>query len=270
MEQQFSEELTTLKDLGLTLIQAKVYLTLFKLGPSKTSVIAAEATVARPDVYRNLIKLQKLGLVEKSIETPTRHKALPLNQGLSLLLERRTAQFKDLRAKTKILLARAKTAKIKNPKNRDQSLVQFILTPSGLPVTERIKTAIVNAKQNIDLVLSWKSFACWMLDTFAESMEIAWTKHVETRFIIERPFESETEEELLNFCRKKPSCQIRFMQHQPKISLGIYDKKEVSIMVDPMNGLTGSPVLWSNNDSLLYLAEDYFEVHWRTAIKNTY
>jgi sugar-specific transcriptional regulator TrmB len=267
LEQKLSEELQTLSDLGLTLIQARVYSALVWYGPSKVSEIAKNSNVARPDVYRTLLKLQEIGLVEKIIEMPVKYKVTPIGEGLSLLLDRKTKQYEELRARTHILL---ETARMKKPKKFSSNINQFVLVPGGKTVIERIRLAIEKAMQSVDLVLSWKRFSRGIVSTFAESIEIAWKKKVEIRFAIERPSESKTDKELVKFCREKPSCDVRLIQHQPKTVLGIYDKKEVFIIVDPEKDLSDSPALWSNNPSLISLAEDYFEVLWVTASENTH
>ena len=94
MELQFSEP-KVLMDLGLTLVQARVYLALVESGISKISTISKISKVARPDTYNNIKKLQKLGLVEAIIQSPRTYRAIPIIEALSLLLERRRAQFRN-------------------------------------------------------------------------------------------------------------------------------------------------------------------------------
>jgi sugar-specific transcriptional regulator TrmB len=67
-----------------------VYTALLESGPLRVSAIAKISKVARPDVYRNLSKLQKIGLVEKIIRKPVEYRAIPMKKGLSLLLETKT------------------------------------------------------------------------------------------------------------------------------------------------------------------------------------
>jgi sugar-specific transcriptional regulator TrmB len=168
-----SEELQTLSDLGLTLIQARVYLALVEFGPSKVSEIAKNSKVARPDVYRTLSKLQTLGLVEKIIEGPVKYKAISMDRELALLLERKTRRYEELRARTRILL---EAARAKKSKKFNSNKNQFIWIPGGKTVIERIRIAIEKATQSIDLVLSWKRFSRGIVSSFAESMEISWKK----------------------------------------------------------------------------------------------
>ena len=54
-----------LMDLGLTLLQAKAYLALSQLGKATVKTISKTANVARQDVYRVMLALEKLGLAEK-------------------------------------------------------------------------------------------------------------------------------------------------------------------------------------------------------------
>jgi hypothetical protein len=53
----------------------------------------------------------------------------------------------------------------------------------------------------------------------------------------------------------------------PNTVIGIYDKKEVFIVIDPKEGLFDSPALWSNNQSLITVVKDYFEILWLTAME---
>lgn len=263
MEPQFSD-LQVLMDLGLTLVQARVYLALVESGPSKTSAISEVSKVSQPDIYKNLSKLQELGLVEKIIKVPLEYRAISMSKGLSLLLETKTSQYEKVRAETRLLLDTAQERKINRKKNIESP--QYVLIPKGRTVVERISTAIAQAKISMDLVLSWKRFSRGLVSTFAESMEVAWARKVEVRFIVESPLKSKTAKQLVKFCKEKPCCQMKFIPHCPAVVLGIFDKKEVFIIVNPKADLPGSPALWTNNSSLIALAQEYFEIKWLTAI----
>lgn len=264
MEPQFSE-LQVLVDLGLTLKQAKVYSALAKRGSLRIMEISKSSKVARPDVYPALAKLQQLGLVEKIIEKPLKYRATPLKKGLSVLLETKTCQYEKVKAETEIL--RNTTEINKTERKKPTEISQFILIPEGRAVVDRIATAIENAQQSIDLVISWKRFSVGIVSTFAESIEKAWAKKTKIRFLIEIPPESETARQLVDSC-EKPFSEIRFSVRHPKTVFGVYDKKEIFIMVNPKTDLTGSPALWSNNPSLIALIEDFFEILWLTALES--
>jgi len=264
LELQNSEN-QTLIDLGLTLLQARVYLALIRSGPSKVATISKLANVARPDAYRTLAKLQQLGLVEKLIEKPIRYRAISMKKSLTFLLRSKAEEYKKLRAETELLL---KTYKEKDAKKVLQTEAdRFVLIPKRRAVIERIREAIEGSQRSVDLILSWKRFSRGMLSTFAESCERAWARGVKFRFVLEKPEEGKAAEHVLQICRKSPACQIKFIPTHPKTVLGIYDEKEVFVIVNPKMELADSPALWSNNQSLIHLAQNYFEVLWTTSMK---
>jgi sugar-specific transcriptional regulator TrmB len=263
LETHFSK-LQVLRDLGLTSSQAKIYLALLESGTLRISAIAKLSDVPRPDVYRNLSKLHETGLVEKIIRTPVEYRALPMKKGLSLLLETKTRQYETVKAETQVLLD---TAKLKKRKKTEQP--QFVLIPKGKTVISKIRDAIEKAESSIDLVLSWKRFSQGISSTFDESMEIAWRKNVKTRFIIGVSLKGKTGKQLIQFCREKPFCQVRFISRYPETVFGIYDKKEVFIIAKSETDLPGSAALWSKNRSLISLAENYFEMLWLIAMAET-
>lgn len=265
MEKEFSKT-QVLLDLGLTLIQTKVYLALAESPALKVSEIAENAKVARPDVYSTLSSLHKKGLVEKILQKPLKYTAVPLNKGLGILLAKRTAKYRKIRAETQLLL---KTSEISNSnKSKAVQNTHFAIIPKGEQVINRINAAIENAQFNIDLVLSWKRFACGVITTFTETMEKAWKRNVEVRFIVERPPENKTAKELIENVKKNPSVQIRFIAKHPRTVFGIYDEKEMFLIVFSKTGLPGSPALWSNNHSLIALGRERFEALWHQATQS--
>jgi sugar-specific transcriptional regulator TrmB len=263
LEHQFSD-MRVLMDLGLTLVQAKVYLALVKSGSSKTSTISKGSKVAQPDIYKTISKLQKLGLVEKIVKTPLEYRAISMRKGLSLLLETKTRQYEKIRAETRLLSNLAKEKETNKKKNIEAP--QYVLIPKGRIAIERINTAIAQANISMDLVLSWKRFSRGIVSTFAESMEVAWARKVKVRFIVESPLKSKTAKQLVKFCKGKPCSQMKLIPHCPAAVLGIYDKKETFIITNPKTDLHRSPALWTNNSSIIALAQEYFEKKWLTAI----
>lgn len=242
-----------------------MYLALVESEPLTISTVSKITSVSRPDVYRTISKLHKMCLVEKIIRKPIEYQAIPIKEGLSLLLESKTHQYEKVRAEAQIWLHSPQLKK--KSKKKPVESPQFVLIPKGKTVINRIKTAIESAEQSIDLVLSWKRFSRGITSTFDESIEIAWAKNVKVRFIVEGPLASITGEHLVKFCREKPSCQVRFIPDYPKTVFGIYDDKEVFVIALSKTDLPGSAALWSNNPSLIGLARDQFESLWLTAIE---
>jgi len=265
LELQVSEP-RVLLDLGLTLVQAKIYLALVESGISRISTISKISGVARPDTYKNIPKLQKMGLVDEIVQSPKLFRAIPMNEALSLLLERKKNKFRKVRAETLLLMdkKRKKTEKKKPNNVSEVEKPQFVIIPRRAAIT-RIRAGIEKAQLTVDFVLSWKKFTRSMVNVFAESIETAWMKNIKNRFILECPLENETIKKLMCFYSGKPSCKIRYIKTCPKTNLVLCDKTEVFMLIDPTEDLRNVSAFWSNNPSFIALAIEYFEKTWQNA-----
>lgn len=67
-----------LRELGLSRREAEIYLFLWKKGPQKAYSVTAYLDIDRAQIYRSLTGLQEKGIVEVTIEAPTRYAATPI------------------------------------------------------------------------------------------------------------------------------------------------------------------------------------------------
>ncbi len=255
-------EVQTLTDLGLTLVQARVYLALARFGISKIALLAKASDVARPDVYRTLNKLYELGLVEKLVEVPVQFKALPIEEGIKVLLIKKQAEYERLKNETDALLG---SFKKRNMIDQAEAANQFILIPQKEAIVNRIRQAIDNSRYSVSVVISWKRFVHGVGNVFLESAQRAAERKINYRFIVEKAPSEEVNEAGNKLWNIYPSFQARFLVNMPKTVFGLYDSRELFVIIDPKMDISGSPALWTNNKGLIGLAQDYFEMLWQTA-----
>jgi len=253
------EELGIILDLGLKITEAKVYLKLIELGTAKVSVISKVSNVARPDVYRALSNLHELGLVEKIIANPLLFRANPVEQGISILLEQKANKYAELESQSAALIRKLRN---KNNRNYVKEQSQFILVPSKQAIIRSVRKSINNSHKRIDLFTSFKrlKFSCNFL---CDELEDAWQRGVKARVIIEK-----NDEPVFDFqktCWRAPHAKIKYIQSFPKAVMGIYDSKEVFIFVENEADFTDTSALWSNNSSLVSIAQYGFDSGWKKA-----
>ncbi len=259
----FFSELNVWMELGLTLTSARVYMALIKYGTLELLTLSKMAHVARPATYRTLNRLEEMGLIEKILEKPTKYRAIPKKEALSLLLEAKTEKFREIEKETRFLI---ETADTEREDIIDLALKpKFVYIPPGRGLASEIKTAMERAQFCMCNVLSWSRFSQGVLDRFSESLEKAIARKVEMRFIVETPPKSKTTEELIELCRGKYGLKIRFVRDQPNTFFAIYDRKEIMIVAISKSGFQNSPALWSNSSALVALGLDHFEELWRKA-----
>ena len=257
---EFSQEdLQSLVDLGLTFVQAKIFLTLIQTGIIKAQTISKLTKVSRADVYRTLAKLQEDGLVEKQISKPALFSAIPEKDAFNLLMERQTLKHRELKFKTANLLR-------KYQKEKHSSFHQFgfVFVPSREALIKRLNKAIERTHKSIDISTTCKRLTSAGF-SLSENLTNAWDRGVKGRAVIDVSEDRECDAIKEFWCA--PYAEIRYIPRVPKTVMALYDKTEVFVFTNPSAQLNESPALWSNVPSLVAMATDYFEILWSTAME---
>lgn len=262
------EDIEALTSLGLTMLQATVYLTLVEAGNSTIKDIAKTAGVARQDLYRITSELQERGLVEQIITKPITYKAIPLKNGVNVLLDE--LQRKRIEAQTEA------TELIKRYKNKQDTTKneaeenQCLLVTGKNAVIIKEKTMFDNAQKNVKIITSNKRFT-QRLYFLAEEPKNTTAETLKIQVIMDKGEPENYQdliEEVLKSYKGKLSFEAKYTPKPPPTVMAIIDKKEVIIIASPSKALTDSPALWSNNPSLVEIAHGYFEMMWHKAHKN--
>ncbi len=252
--------------MGLSSSQTKVYLALATLGKATGKTVWKCSGVARQDIYRVLAELLDKGLVEKTISRPTEFKAVPMYQGIDLLLTRKNNEYKKIEEETKKLLQRIRENQEKENPFEDKE--QFYLVPAKDAAWQTIKKSVTNAKKTIDAVFSWKQFlqlTTTQEDDIAESIK----RGVKYRWVVDKP---EKESNLPCVARtylESDSCQFKIgIPNSPEAALAIFDQNEVLVSTESqMPFYLDSAILWSNNASFVGSMQHYFSLMWEKAQK---
>jgi sugar-specific transcriptional regulator TrmB len=255
------QAVSTLKDLGLTTVQAKTYIALVKLNGATIKEIAQLSKVPRTDLYRSIEALEKKGLVEKIISKPSRFKTKSIDECINILhreieernreLLRKAVDLRDyLRTQLNTLLPHAGST-------------SYLLVPNK-SVISKIRKAITELENSLDVISSFSRFSAAMV-LFADEVENAWSRGVKCRFILEKPT---TESALLMNVGphvKKTTCRFKFIDVVPQTVVAIYDRKQVIVIENPKASLDESPCLWSNKQNMVSMSLQLFEMFWRKA-----
>jgi len=256
------EDLQIFVDLGLTLLQAKIYLSLVGSGRANVKRISQVTRVSRPDIYRSIYKLQDLGLIEQEITKPVIFKAVSITQAIDFLLNRQKIKHGDLEKRGKKFVE--KFAFDDNETLGEDA--KLILVPSQESLINKLKKAIDNTQLSIDVITSMNRFkqACYLLP---ESLQRAWKRNVKGRALVEV-----SEKEQIDFIKEvwmSPAAQLKYLNHMPDTIMAMYDKKEVFIFTKTSENLRDSPALWTDNPGIVAMAKNYFETLWSTSMENS-
>ena len=136
------KSIKTLVELGLSRTQAKIYLALVEKGTSTIRAVAENSGVGRPDTYRAMLELKRVGLIETILCSPTKYNPLPLPEAVSILIGQKHKEIRDLKEKTGKLLEEYEN-KISEQTNAFDN--EFVLVPKGKASINKGMTAILQA-----------------------------------------------------------------------------------------------------------------------------
>ena len=261
------QKVQTLKRLGLTSVQARVYLALVQSGILIARQISRISKVARQDIYRVLWALEKLGLVEKVITKPFSFKAIPIQECVSTLMERRIKEMSELRSKSRELIKCVTENQRKTIFPEKET--QFILIPKEAMVHERRKS-IETSQNSIDIITTCKRFV-QSIFKYGADYRRALKRGVKIRYIVGKP-EGESQLigviETLKFVKKYPLFKVKYFRDPIPTVLALVDKKKLFIFIVPTQELEESDALFSTNPSLIKLSEHCFEMMWLTGLED--
>jgi sugar-specific transcriptional regulator TrmB len=252
-----------LTQLGLTSLQAKVYLTLASIGQATLSDLSLNTKIDRANVYRVTNQLQGLQLIERMLMYPTQYKALPLNQGIRMLLDNKENEYLEVKAKSKVMLER-----FRQPERdfSEDDNCQFALIPDGKLIQRKFEQMINTNHKTHDILFYWQDFG---LD-YNEVLEI-WTKllvrGVRLRGIVYIEDGGKIPHEIVSLKKYSPDFELRRILTPPKATITIIDGKESFVSVTPKLHPSGHPSLWIQNPGILGVVQEYFDMCWRNSRK---
>lgn len=252
----------TLEKLGLTQLQAKIYLATVTLQRATAIKIATTANVARPDVYRILPSLEELGLIRKLIATPTMYEATPLKEACQILVQKKKDEYSQVQKESAELIRHY--AKKNNKQAPDIVDDSFSLIASKDLWIDKFVTATTDSQFSIETIGDWSSIIQMALNNTELYMNPL-SKGVKIRLITDKPTDPCITEEWTT--HSFPSLEIRFLDQRVPIKAMIFDRKTANMCVHSSQGNEFTPSLWSNNSEFVKVMIGYFENLWAKAKK---
>ena len=259
------EGIEILSQLGLTYCQARVYLSLINSGTTTVKTLSKTSKMAREQVYQTLPKILDLGLVVKIVDRPSKFKAIPIQECISMLMQRRTNRTCELETKTNELVNNFKETW--QPLSSSDS--KFILIPKKARVLKRIINFITTARTELKVVTLW-SRASYAFFTYHDLFRKALDNGTTIRFIVGNvPDILEKNLDHLDDLRNSPNFEVRFLKTPVKCIVAIKDKSEALLIIAASPELNGSSALCSTNFAFIELVRNYFDNMWAKSLELT-
>ncbi|MCW4005548.1 MAG: hypothetical protein NWF04_02970 [Candidatus Bathyarchaeota archaeon] len=263
----FESIVLILSELGLTTSEAKAYIALLQNGKSTIDTISKTTGIHRTNLYKIIQSLENKNLVERELKaSATRYRAIPFCDGISMLLDRKRLHMSELTSKTKTAIAQFE--RLKQPaagmtKKHDADSQYLTVVPRKRVIIEKQRKSIHKTALSIDIVTSKKRFSN-VIEEFMDDFQLALKRGVTIRIATEAHNIEKTTSGLLQTLQQNPNFEVRHIPSPINAIGGIFDNKEVCLILSPTTPFAASPALWSNNNCLIHITQTYFETHWKT------
>jgi len=256
------EDVQTLMELGLTLLQAKTYLALSALGNATIKKISKATNIAKQDVYRIMPKLQQLGLAEKIVAPQATFKAVNIENGTSVLLKNKEREYTNLQKKTKELIDSFKNANSRKP-IQEESL-QFSIISERFLLLRILDNITDNVQETIDFAHFWEFTRGMLFKHNPDILKRALERGVRIRWITETHKEDQEAEKILKTLTAYPLFKIRYVPPPIPLRIAIYDKKDAIMCLShlPEDWVSN---MWSNNKMFVKAVANCHEQMWNSA-----
>jgi sugar-specific transcriptional regulator TrmB len=254
-------DIRLLLQIGFTETQAKLYLSLINTGKTDAKTLSKHANVPRQATYRTLGELQEKGIVERIIALPQKYEAVPIQDGLSIILGQKAKEYDRTVEKTKEFLLKFSTQKetCANEQEYKISIVEGKET-----IIKKTRYALDNTQQSGTCYTTLQRWAQVNQEIF-ENIKKALDRGVRFRYVIERPYGEICLPKGVKSLLAKPNYEVRLTHSHLKANVAIFDNKEASFSFYPSKALAESPMIWTNHPSILTAFQSYFENTWATA-----
>ncbi len=265
------EVLKTLRNLGLTSLDSKIYIYLSKKGPQKGNEIAKALKVQKQQLYRSLKSLQRKAVASATLEHPARFCAVPFENVLDLFIKTKLEEAQIVQAeKTRLLSSwqAMQTAEVPDP------LARFMVIEGKNVVYSRIKQMIDATQKQLSVVSTVSGLA--RADQFG-LLGAGFGRRLrsQVRFRLLTSLSKENVGVMQALLKEMPKVDMRFEIRNPTVGSSVFprmvirDQEEAIFFINPDADESlperDSLCLWTDCKSLVRSFSAMFEELWRNS-----
>jgi sugar-specific transcriptional regulator TrmB len=262
MEKDFTKELEIF---GLTVNQAKIYLTIIQAVSISVSKIAESTGLHRQDIYKILPKLEKMGLITKTLGAPTIVKAIPVKKALRNLVSLEKKEFSSRIAQMETSLKELSNTlgtlhETEPPLEEGEP--SFTLLTKENEIMNAADILYEKATVECDVVAS-RDLLTIRAASFRKRFQTAINNGAKIRLILEVPSKDERISTIIQRVRPNSgNFTAKFLINKNPKPFHVVDRKIVWISTAKTQP-SGLPcILWSNGQNIVGAYHERFERVW--------
>ena len=255
------EETLLLTQVGFTKTQAKIYLTLLKLKEPDAKTLSKDSNVPKPEVYRTLDELQKMGLAEKQITKPIRYTATPLQLGLQILMAKKIQEYKKTELEIKKFLRSHQSCQLDIPQEKEYKIA---MVEGKERLTQLIRYEYERVQRSVDVLSTMQR---WMqiIELCHINYEKELDRGVKYRIVIQKNAGQNKLGENVQALLARPNFDLRLSRGPLITNAAIFDNKTATVNYFHGKPIGESPIIWTNHPSFISMCQDHFDKVWKSS-----
>ena len=250
-------------ELGLTRIQAILYLNLILYGEADAHLIAFWTSLPRTEIYRTLDELQQKGLVDRELSSPLKFMGVPPFIGLQAIIDQKSTEIGKMQKNLKKFTMEFQV-KQEQQKEKDYKIT---IIENRKRIITKIKQQHDNAKFSVDVVSFLPRFL-QILNESQDNYKKAVARGVKYRLIIGLQNEKQDLPDDVLKTHNNKNTVIKTMIGARQVNSAIFDREHASFSYFPDRPITESPYVLTNNPCLVEFALNSFEQMWNSLNTN--
>ena len=251
-------------ELGLTSSEAKVYLAAISLGAATTTEIAAAADKERSNTHHLLQRLEQLGLVSATLDSPTRFRPIELGEAIDHLFSLQSVKFHKMDERRKDMQAHLSSLGM----GAGRDVETYSVIKGRARTYLRMIESMSACEKEVSLLLSANGVTrLRRFGSFMQTMKERSRAGVQFRVITE--INRNNIEDVRAFGRL---AELRHVRSQ-STNASVYDSKVGSVALVINDNLDEDApehvALWTNGGSFVKMLRDFFDSVWFVAAPAT-
>ncbi len=243
-----------LTSFGFTVNQAKVYLSIVQSGRTHVGKISKDTQLYRQDIYRLLPKLEKMGLITKTIDKPYMIEALPVDKALETIVQKEKEKVNQKITYLERNLKEIVKTIQQQPAIKEEA--HFTLLTTSEAVANRVQLTFKKKVRTFFLACTVEILESPAVEYFKESLQTVAEAKAKSRVIIVGLGERKAAEIAREIAPKDAQLTVKWIEKCASKNYEVIDDKEVWIGTQQKTQSGYPCLLWTND---LDIVESYHE-----------
>ena len=250
-----------LASFGFTVNQAKVYLSIVQSGKTRVGRISRGTQLHRQDIYKLLPKLEKMGLITKTIDKPFMIEAIPIEEALETFISKEKDKATERISHLENNLKEMITAIQMQPEIKEEA--RFTLLTSDEAIKNRGHLIFKKNKKDFKIVASMEHITKPALHYFREFLQLITNNNARLELVVVTSDEKEEVRQTVDkIAPSNGELKVKVINNCVCRNYQVIDNKEVWIATQQKTE-TGFPcLLWTNDSNIVDTYKENFQMTW--------